>query len=638
MDYKSHGQEAISQGVPLHSTTSQRVEEQDPVVIIEEKIIHPNGETSIRKYSKGKLLGKGGFAKCYEFVNLDTKKTLAAKVIHKSSLSKSRAKQKLLSEIKIHKSLNHPNIVKFEHVFEDSDSVYILLEICSNQTLNELIKKRKKLHELEVQCYVVQIINALKYLREVRVIHRDLKLGNLFLNDKMELKVADFGLAARLEFDGEKRRTVCGTPNYIAPEVLDGKIGHSYEVDIWSLGVIIYTLIIGRPPYETPDVKTTYKKIKTNNYSFPENAQISDPARNLITRILNLDPAQRPSLEDILNHPFISYGGVIPKTLPISSLNIPLPASYISQYTSQSRSTSNLSSQVLSDKLNLMNTDKVYNSSQEENLMKEPSSKTLQGQFNKVGTFNSTSNPNNQAMIATTNDVKYDSTKQFASGDRMLETGLAATSSLRTPRADVWVVSWVDYSSKYGLGYILSNGCAGVFFNDSTKAVFEPNGRYFEYIEKRTSEKTEEAKTYTMTNYPKELHKKAVLLQHFKSYLEGENAQKKKIYPDLDEESKRLGMVYVRKWLKTKHAVMFRLTNKIVQVKFTDKTEIILSSEHKIVVYTNKKGERSEYPLATAMDDANHEMAKRLKYTKDILTNMLNVNQKDREPNKEDNE
>jgi len=96
------------------------------------------------------LLGKGGFAKVYEFVNLDNKKVMAGKVINKSSLTKSRAKQKLLSEIKIHRSLHHINVVEFVHVFEDSENVYILLELCQNQTLNELLKRRKRLHELEV--------------------------------------------------------------------------------------------------------------------------------------------------------------------------------------------------------------------------------------------------------------------------------------------------------------------------------------------------------------------------------------------------------------------------------------------------------------------------------------------------------
>lgn len=85
-----------------------------------------------------------------------------------------------------------------------------------------------------------------------------LKLGNLFINEKMEIKIGDFGLATKLEFEGDRKRTICGTPNYIAPEILEGRNGHSYEVDTWSLGVIIYTLLIGKPPFETSDVKTTY--------------------------------------------------------------------------------------------------------------------------------------------------------------------------------------------------------------------------------------------------------------------------------------------------------------------------------------------------------------------------------------------
>jgi polo-like kinase 1 len=122
----------------------------------------------------------------------------------------------------------------------------------------------------------------------------------------MELKLGDFGLASKLDFDGEKKRTICGTPNYIAPEVLEGKSGHSYEVDIWSLGVIIYTLIIGKPPFETSDVKTTYKRIRMNAYSFPEHVPITDAAKDLISKILIGDPTARPTLDDILNHDFFT--------------------------------------------------------------------------------------------------------------------------------------------------------------------------------------------------------------------------------------------------------------------------------------------------------------------------------------------
>jgi len=138
----------------------------------------------------------------------------------------------------------------------------------------------------------------------------------------MAIKLGDFGLATKLDFDGEKKRTICGTPNYIAPEVLEGRSGHSYEVDIWSLGVIIYTLIIGKPPFETTDVKATYRRIKQNQYSFPEHVPISNEARDLICRILTGDPAARPTLDQIAVHPFMT-NCQIPKLLPQSLLACP---------------------------------------------------------------------------------------------------------------------------------------------------------------------------------------------------------------------------------------------------------------------------------------------------------------------------
>lgn len=144
--------------------------------------------------------------------------------------------------------------------------------------------------EFETQYYLFQIVNGLKYLHKNKVIHRDLKLGNLFLNDDLKIKLGDFGLAAKLDFDTEKRHTVCGTPNYLAPEILTTKVGHSYEVDIWSLGVVLYTTLIGKPPFETSEVKMTYEKIRKGIYTFPEHSKISDDAKNLIIKIFNLDP------------------------------------------------------------------------------------------------------------------------------------------------------------------------------------------------------------------------------------------------------------------------------------------------------------------------------------------------------------
>ena len=159
-----------------------------------------------------------------------------------------------------------------------------------------------------------------------------MKLGNLFLNSKMEVKIGDFGLATKLEFDGDKKRTICGTPNYIAPEILEGKTGHSYEVDVWSLGVIIYTLLVGKPPFETSDVKTTYQRIRKNQFSFPEHLKLSRLSKSLISEILVLDPLQRLNLDQILDHEFFKIGQSIPKHLPTSTLACPPSDNYIKQY------------------------------------------------------------------------------------------------------------------------------------------------------------------------------------------------------------------------------------------------------------------------------------------------------------------
>ena len=553
--------------------------------IVEEKITKGNGEVQIKKYIKGRLLGKGGFAKCYEFINQETEHSSAAKIIPKKSLVKSRAKQKLISEIKIHKSLHHPNIVAFEHYFEDSENVYLLIEICLNQTLNELLKRRKKLTELEVQCYAVQIIKALKYLHSHRVIHRDLKLGNLFISEKMEIKVGDFGLATKLEFDGERKRTVCGTPNYIAPEILEGKTGHSYEVDVWSLGVIMYTLIIGKPPFETNNVKETYKRIKMGNYSFPENAVISEPAKDLIQSILVLDPHKRPKLEEILNHDFFNIGINIPKTMQQSTLACPPSLSYIRQFIPNAGPNGIVTNYVRKQKT--------------------PSE-------SHTNDFDLGHGPHNEGNRPyTSNGVQETKGHLFGPNGN--------TGNL----SDVSVKKWIDYSSKYGLGYILSDGHVGVYFNDSTKIIYRPNGANFIYIERNAAEKTEIITPHIFSEeFPKDLNKKVILLQHFKAYLLEENKStpiERKESENIDEKH----YVYVKKWMKTKHAILFRLSNKIVQVSFLDQTEIILSSETKIVTYMDKKGQLSTYPLNTALDSNNYEMTKRLKYTKQILMHML---------------
>ena len=329
-----------------------------------------------------------------------------------------------------------------------------------------------------------------------------------------------------------------------------------------------------------------------NAYSFPETAIISEAAKNLISQILVTDPAKRPTLDQILIHDFFNQGTSIPKLLPTSTLACTPSLSYIRTFMPDAGKDGIVNKPCTTTKL----TDLPSGSNDKKNDQKKPyTDKDEENQDN-----NNRNDPN-----------------------------------LKGP--DTWVKKWVDYSSKYGLGYLLSNGFSGVFFNDSSKIILNPETNAFFYIERRSSDRQEVIVTHTMDNYPKELQKKVTLLQHFKNYLEGENNNRNDVKDEPKAESnkneekekeieEKKPFTYVKKWMRTRHAIMFRLSNKIVQVCFQDHTEIILSSESRIVTYVNKKGERSTYPLNSALENSNYEMTKRLKYTKDILTHMLNMN------------
>jgi polo-like kinase 1 len=164
---------------------------------------------------------------------------------------------------------------------------------------------------------------------------------------------------------------------------------------------------------------------------------------------------------------------------------------------------------------------------------------------------------------------------------------------LNEDEQEVYVKKWVDYSVKYGVGYLLSNGNTGVFFNDYTKIIYNPKTNYFEYMERQPNQRQDKFRCYYLNSYPKDLSKKVTLLIHFKGYLESTKTQPSQ--PDDNAEevpvSMRLEpMVYLKKVMKTRNAQLLRLSNKIVQVVFSDKTEIILSSESRLVTYVDKEG------------------------------------------------
>ena len=638
----------------IGKTPSPKEEPQAPQVL-EEKIKVMNSEDKIRKYIKGKLLGRGGFAYCYEYKCVDNNKIFAIKVINKENIKLPRQRQKLMSEIKIHKSLHHSQVVAFEHNFEDDKNVYILLEICRHQTLNELYKRRKTLTEIEVQCYMIQLIKGLQYLHSHKIIHRDLKLGNLFLTDKMELKIGDFGLATKLDYDGEKKRTVCGTPNYIAPEVLEGE--HSYEVDVWAIGIIIYTLLIGKPPFESRDINVTYKHIKEIDFKFPDNAKISYAAIKLIKRILVKNPEDRPSFDEILIDDFFNQGSAIPKLLPSASLATAPTLDYIKRFIPNLdiNGVTKLQEQEKIDeeirKQKEKEKEKEKQAKEKENQAKEKEKQTKEKE-NKEGKSDDKNNKEKEKENVTAGEgstkdittVNENESKNMENNDKEKE-----KEKEKLKEVDIFVTKWVDYSSKYGIGYLLSNNLIGVYFNDCTKLIYNPRTAKLSFIERNATKDKDMMYNFGIKEAPKELQKKILIFQQFKKYFEEElnpektdkdkdkdakshhKSKRKKGDKNKEQEKKEKpedkeqegDNVFLRKWLRTNQAIIFRLSNKTIQVIFKDKTEIILFDD--MVSYKDKKKYVKTYKVDDAINSSNFEMDKRIKYVQNIFTKIISI-------------
>ncbi|KAF7485369.1 hypothetical protein GHT09_003078 [Marmota monax] len=258
----------------------------------------------IEDFKVGNLLGKGSFAGVYRAESIHIGLEVAIKMIDKKAMYKAGMVQRVQNEVKIHCQLKHPSILELYNYFEDNNYVYLVLEMCHNGEMNRYLKNRMKpFSENEARHFMHQIITGMLYLHSHGILHRDLTLSNLLLTRNMNIKIADFGLATQLTMPHEKHYTLCGTPNYISPEIAT-RSAHGLESDVWSLGCLFYTLLIGRPPFDTDTVKNTLNKVVLADYEMP--TFLSREAKDLIHQLLRRNPADRLSLSSILDHPFMS--------------------------------------------------------------------------------------------------------------------------------------------------------------------------------------------------------------------------------------------------------------------------------------------------------------------------------------------
>ncbi|MBN3278428.1 PLK1 kinase, partial [Polyodon spathula] len=569
----------LKQVVPIDPSKSAPLKE------IPDILVDPRTK---KRYLRGRFLGKGGFAKCYEITDMDTKEVFAGKVVPKSMLLKPHQKEKMSMEITIHRSLSHANVVGFHGFFESDDFVFVVLEICRRRSLLELHKRRKALTEPEARYYMRQTITGCLYLHNSRVIHRDLKLGNLFLSDDMEVKIGDFGLATKIEYDGERKKTLCGTPNYIAPEVLCKK-GHSFEVDIWSLGCILYTLLVGKPPFETSCLKETYIRIKKNDYTVPRH--INPVAAALMKKMLQADPTTRPTIAELLNDEFFTTG-YIPQHLPTTCLTVAprfsIAPSSIDASLRKPLTSLNKGSPV----------DKMAKQEEKEDMqyreMGEASESHLQDLLQQLTSVNA-AKPSERALI------------------RQEETEHPACIPI------FWISKWVDYSDKYGLGYQLCDNSVGVLFNDSTRLIMYNDGDSLQYIERNNSESY-----LSVRSYPSALTKKITLLKYFRNYM-SEHLLKAgaNITPRDGDELARLP--FLRYWFRTKSAIVLHLSNGTVQINFfQDHTKVILCPLMAAVTFIDEQREFRTYKLSLIEEHGCcKELASRLRYARTMVEKLL---------------
>ena len=575
---------------------------------VEERIQKPGGGETIKKYLKGKLLGKGGFAKCYEFKCLNNKKTFAVKIIDKASMTKSSTKSKLKSEIKIHKSMSHINIVKFEHYFEDNENVYILLEICKNKTLNELLKRRKIISELEMRYYLAQILSAVKYMHENKVIHRDLKLGNLFLGQNLMIKIGDFGLATRLEYDGERKHTVCGTPNYIAPEILENKhSGHSYEVDYWAIGVIVYTLLIGKPPFETEDVKETYKKITADNYEFPSNVYISEEAKTFIKEILVIDPNKRLTPDKMMQHPFMTITP-LPKEMPTYTLANPPKINFFRTYDINAEGKGGRNTKPITKATQLS----FINEKENLEIMRDFALHTLKKCDMNIGYVD---------LRETTKNLppeKKLNRSQNKEQHKLLK--IDNSNFLNNLKQLVYCDMIYDYSQNFGILYRMNkDNLIGTVFNDKS-ILFKFMGKgIVYYVNKKKNILT--PKTFEKKNIITELKQKYEILINFEKYLNTQNVEKNK-----DKKIQNSGTtnvsnaVYIKKIIKSDKAIMMKFSNKIIQLTFKDDTKLIIDNEQTQQVYFfDKNNKKYHYSIHLVNKSTNKRFINRYEHYKKIF-------------------
>ncbi|KAB5572675.1 Pkinase-domain-containing protein [Coniochaeta sp. 2T2.1] len=257
-------------------------------------------EQRIGAYNIIRTLGEGSFGKVKLAVHRSTGQQVALKIITRKKLISRDMQGRVEREIEYLQLLRHPHIIKLYTVIKTPTEIIMVLEYAGDE-LFDYIVTHGKMKENEARRFFQQMLCAVEYCHRHKIVHRDLKPENLLLDEHLNVKIADFGLS-NIMTDGNFLKTSCGSPNYAAPEVIGGKLYAGPEVDVWSCGVILYVLLVGRLPFDDEHIPSLFAKIARGTYAVP--AWMSPGAASLIKRMLAVNPVQRATIEDIRKDPW----------------------------------------------------------------------------------------------------------------------------------------------------------------------------------------------------------------------------------------------------------------------------------------------------------------------------------------------
>ena len=285
----------------------------------------------IGNYILSSTIGKGTFSKVKLGIHLPTQKKVAIKILDREKIKDESDLERISREIHILTVLRHPNIAQLYETITSERHIYIIMEYIEGRDLFQYIYSLQRLSELKASQLFRQLIACLEYIHTLGIVHRDIKPENILLNkQKTILKLVDFGLSNSYKH-GDLLKTACGSPCYAAPEMISGKEYNGLYSDLWSCGVVLYCMLVGKLPFDDEDIKVLYYNIKCANYYMPP--FLSDISQDILKRILTTNPKRRISLEELKNHPFFLIGERTPmlKGLLIGVENIPVDMEIINE-------------------------------------------------------------------------------------------------------------------------------------------------------------------------------------------------------------------------------------------------------------------------------------------------------------------